>query len=85
MLYLMRKVGQSIVINNNVEVKIVESKGKNVKLGIQFPQDVTVLRKEVHDKIMEENIAAASSDFNLLNTHEEQQEPPETVTDEESS
>ena len=67
MLYIMRKIGQSIVINNNVEVKIVEVKGKNVRVGLEFPRDVTVLRKEVHDKVMAENIAAAESAFYFLN------------------
>lgn len=74
MLYLMRKIGQSIVINNNIEVKIVEVKGKNVRVGLEFPRDVTVLRKEVHDKVMAENIAAAESDFNFLNTLEDQED-----------
>lgn len=72
MLYLMRKIGQSIVINNNIEVKIVEVKGKNVRVGLEFPRDVTVLRKEVHDKVMAENIAAAESDFNFLDVIDNQ-------------
>ena len=59
MLYLSRKIGESIVINNNIELQIIEVRGKAVKLGFTFPPEATVLRKEIHDKIMAENMAAA--------------------------
>ncbi len=61
MLYLMRKLGQSIVINGDIEVKVVEVKGRSVKLGFEFPPTATVLRKEVHDRIVAENLAAAQT------------------------
>lgn len=60
MLYLMRKQDESIIINNDIELKVIEIKGKSVKLGFQFPQGASVLRKELFDKIMAENQAAAS-------------------------
>jgi len=60
-LYLTRKIGESVIINNNIEVTIVEVKGRSVKIGFQFPQEVNVLRKEVHDRILEQNLAAAGS------------------------
>lgn len=59
MLYLSRKIGESIIINNSIELTVVEVRGKVVKLGFSFPADATVLRKEIHDKIMQENIAAS--------------------------
>ncbi|MCD6034912.1 MAG: hypothetical protein K0R63_653 [Rickettsiales bacterium] len=62
MLYLMRKIGQSIIVNNTIEVKVVEVKGKSVRLGFSFPPDASVLRKEVYDSIREENIAASQSE-----------------------
>ncbi len=58
MLYLVRKLNESIIINDNIEVKVVEIKGKSVKLGFEFPTSATVLRKEVHDRIVQENLAA---------------------------
>lgn len=61
MLYLVRKIGESIIINNNIEVRVMEVKGKSVKLGLDFPPEATVLRQEVHQKILEQNIAAARS------------------------
>ena len=65
MLYLMRKMGQSIVINNDIVVKVVEVKGKNVKLGIEFPPTASVLREEIHEAIMKENLAASQADASL--------------------
>ena len=62
MLYLSRKLGESIVINNTVELTVVEVRGRTVKLGFTFPPEATVLRKEIYDKVMAENIAAAGSE-----------------------
>jgi carbon storage regulator len=61
MLYLSRKLGESIVINNTVELTVIEVRGKTVKLGFNFPADATVLRKEIYDKVTAENLAAAGS------------------------
>lgn len=60
MLYLTRKIGESIIINNNIELTVVEVRGKTVKLGFLFPKEASILRKELHQKIMEQNIAAAN-------------------------
>ena len=61
MLYLTRKIGESIVINNSIELTVIEVRGKTVKLGFDFPPDATVLRKEIYEKILAENMAAAGS------------------------
>jgi carbon storage regulator len=66
MLYLSRKIGESIVVNNNVIITVTEVKGGAVKLGLTFPSDVSVLRKEVYDRISEENAAAISLDIDAL-------------------
>lgn len=60
MLYLTRKIGESIIINNNIELTVVEVRGKTVKLGFLFPKEASILRKELHQKILEQNLAAAS-------------------------
>lgn len=62
MLYLSRKIGESIIINNTIELTVVEVRGKTVKLGFNFPPEASVLRKEIYDKIMAENMAAAKGD-----------------------
>ena len=61
MLYLSRKIGESIVVNNTIEITVIEVRGKTVKLGFDFPPDATVLRKELYDKILAENMAASGS------------------------
>lgn len=84
MLYLMRKVGQSIIINNNIEVQVIEVKGKNVKLGFTFPPDSSVLRKEIHDNVKEQNLQAFKLDddsdlLSILGIRNDKtpEEPPE--------
>ncbi|MBN8542918.1 MAG: carbon storage regulator CsrA [Alphaproteobacteria bacterium] len=65
MLYLSRKIGESIIINNSIELTVIEVRGKTVKLGFDFPPDATVLRKEIYEKIMAENMAAAQSGMDI--------------------
>lgn len=55
MLALSRKEGESIVINNNVEVTILEVKGEQIKIGISAPKNVPIYRKEIFNQIKEEN------------------------------
>ncbi len=54
MLYLMRKLDESIMINENIELKIMKIKGKSVKLGFVFPEGSSVLRKELFERIQQE-------------------------------
>lgn len=61
MLFLSRKIGQSIVINKEIVVTVTHIQGKNVKLSFSYPSGVEVLRKEVFDRIEEENTLAAHS------------------------
>ena len=51
MLVLSRKRNESIMINNNVEVTIVEIRGDKVRLGIVAPTEIPVHRREVYDQI----------------------------------
>ena len=66
MLYLTRKVGEAVVINDNIELTVVEVRGKSAKLGFTFPPDASVLRKELHERIKQENVAAAAGDTSVL-------------------
>lgn len=58
MLALSRKKGESLIINNNVEITILEIKGDQVKVGIAAPKEVPIYRKEVYVQIQEANKAA---------------------------
>ncbi|MSO14110.1 carbon storage regulator CsrA [Rickettsiales endosymbiont of Trichoplax sp. H2] len=61
MLYLTRKIDESIIINNDINITIIEINKNSVKLGIETPKSSTVLRKEVHDVIVKENMEALLS------------------------
>ena len=53
MLVLTRKINESIVINDDVSILVVEVRGDRVRLGINAPKEVAVHRKEVYDAIRE--------------------------------
>lgn len=61
MLVLARRLNESIMIGDEIEVVIIDIKGDQVKLGIRAPKRVTVHRKEIYDEIRKENIAAVDS------------------------
>lgn len=60
MLVLTRKIGEGIVIGEDVTIKIIEIKGGNIRIGIDAPRDRKIYRQEVYDRIGEENRGAAS-------------------------
>ena len=62
MLALTRKKGESLVINNNIEISILEVRGDQIKIGITAPKDVPIYRKEVYKQIQEENRASVSAE-----------------------
>jgi carbon storage regulator len=61
MLYITRKIGEEIVINNDIFVIIKEVSKNKVKIGFRFPDQATILRKELYDKISIENMMAKDS------------------------
>ncbi|MCI9532207.1 MAG: carbon storage regulator CsrA [Lachnospiraceae bacterium] len=62
MLALTRKKGESIIVNNDIEISILELRGDQVKIGITAPKEIPVYRKEVYLQIQKENEAALSAD-----------------------
>lgn len=63
MLVLTRKINESVMIGEDVEVCLLEIKGDKVRLGIKAPRSVTVHRKEVYEEIKRANEEAARSSF----------------------
>jgi carbon storage regulator len=65
MLALSRKIGESIIIGNDIELTILEVKGDQVKVGISAPKSVPVYRKEIYLQIQESNKEAAKSEITV--------------------
>ena len=61
MLALSRKKDEAIIINDNIEVKILEIKGDQIKIGVSAPKSVPIYRKEVFTQIQEANKEALQS------------------------
>ena len=62
MLLLSRKPGQALEIGEAVEITLLEVRGDTIRLGIQAPRDVPVLRKEVYLQVAEANRSASGAD-----------------------
>ena len=58
MLVLSRKKNESIVINNDITIVVVEIRGDKVRLGVEAPKEVPVHRREVYDAIRRNDAAA---------------------------
>ncbi|WP_432536754.1 carbon storage regulator CsrA [Kineococcus arenarius] len=67
MLVLTRKAGESVVIGDEVVVRVLEVRGDVVRVGIEAPRDVQVHRQEVYDAVREANLAAASASEEAVN------------------
>ncbi len=61
MLALTRKKGESIIVNNEVEIVILSIHGEQVKIGIVADKSIPVHRKEVYEQIKLENLEAAKA------------------------
>lgn len=59
MLALSRKVNESLMLGNDIEITILEIKGDQVKIGINAPKAVPIYRKEIYLQIQESNKEAA--------------------------
>jgi carbon storage regulator len=61
MLILSRKLGEKIMIGDEISVSVIEVRGDQVRIGVNAPKTVKVYRQEVFDAIRTENQAAAAS------------------------
>jgi carbon storage regulator len=61
MLVLSRKKNESIIINDNITVTVIEIRGDKIRLGIEAPKDVTVHRREVYEAIQAQNANQAAA------------------------
>ena len=67
MLVLTRKLGENISIGDNITIKVISIKGKQVKLGIDAPKSLQVHRGEIYELIKEENKMALKVNKDIVN------------------
>ncbi len=61
MLILTRKLGESIIIEDNIKITVVDINKQQIKLGIDAPKHITINREEIAKKVKEENKLSSSS------------------------
>lgn len=61
MLVLSRKINESIIINDDIVVTVIEVRGDKVRLGIEAPREVSVHRQEVYEAILRQNASPRSN------------------------
>ncbi|KOF55888.1 MULTISPECIES: carbon storage regulator CsrA [Clostridium] len=66
MLVITRKKDESILIGDNVEIVVVKIDDGSVKLAINAPRDIKILRKELYKEVIEENKKSISIDSTIL-------------------
>ncbi|SHJ49618.1 carbon storage regulator, CsrA [Hathewaya proteolytica DSM 3090] len=66
MLVISRKKGESLLLGDDIEITVVKLDDGSVKLAIDAPKEITILRKELYKEIEEENKNAVSFDISIL-------------------
>jgi len=67
MLILTRRPGESLHVGDNIKITILGVQGKQIKIGLDVPEDIPVYREEVYLRVLEQNrMALQSSDQDLI-------------------
>lgn len=66
MLVITRKKGESLLIGDDIEITISKIDDGSVKIAIEAPKEIRILRKELYKEVESENIEAVKIDMNML-------------------
>ncbi len=67
MLILTRRSGESLYLGDNIKVTVLSIQGKQIKLGLDVPREMTVYREEIYKRVQEQNkLALESKDDDLM-------------------
>ncbi len=66
MLVLTRKVGEKINIDDNIVIKIVEISRGTIRIGIEAPENITILRHEIYKRVQKENLNASKTNKDAI-------------------
>ena len=61
MLVLSRRIGETIVVDEKIEITVVDVQGDMVKIGINAPRDISIFRQEIYQEIQAENLRASQN------------------------
>jgi carbon storage regulator len=71
MLILTRKLGESIAIGDKIKITFLDMTGKQLRIGIEAPRNVSVYRAEIYKAIQEQNVQASASDVRIAEIWEQ--------------
>ena len=74
MLVITRRKDESLLIGDDIEIKIVKVEDGSVRLAISAPRDITILRKEVFERVKEENEKRLEEEESVLSAERESEE-----------
>lgn len=66
MLIITRKKGESLMIGDDIEITVSKIDDGSVKIGVNAPKNISILRKELYEQVKEENKEAVKVDLGLL-------------------
>lgn len=61
MLVLTRQLDEEIIIDDHIRVKVISVSGGQVRLGIEAPPEITILRREIYEEVAQQNRQAAKT------------------------
>lgn len=61
MLILTRRPGESLYLGDNIRITVLQLQGRQVKIGLEVPDDMPVYREEIYKRVTEENLRAVKT------------------------